>query len=167
MNIIFIGMPGVGKSTIARGLAKSLGRKFIDCDRFIKKFSGRSIDQLFKIGEDVFRDNETLALREVACNKDIVIATGGGVVERNENRDIMKDAFIIYLYRPIEELKEIVIGQSRPLLRDNKESALVELYERRHKKYLDWADYVIEVEDSLLITQMKIKEELKRRRIVK
>ena len=88
MNIVLIGMPGCGKTTLSLELRKMLGYKAIDSDRYIKKTSGMTVDELFEIGEDFFRIEETKALVDIMSKYDrTVVATGGGVVERACNKE--------------------------------------------------------------------------------
>ncbi len=89
-NIILIGMPGCGKSTLGKALAKRLGRDFYDADDVIVEQEGKTIPELFAISEDCFRDAEVRASQFLAHKSGIVVACGGGVVKRSENMDIFK-----------------------------------------------------------------------------
>ena len=84
-NIVLIGMPGCGKSTLGRCLAERLGRDFIDADPEIEKDAGKTIPELFAISEDCFRRQETLTTKRLATLQNKVLAMGGGVVLRQEN----------------------------------------------------------------------------------
>ena len=77
-NIIIIGMPGCGKSTFGKALARKLGRPFYDADDVIVRQEGKTIPELFAISEDCFRDAEVRASRFLADKKGIVVACGGG-----------------------------------------------------------------------------------------
>ena len=81
-NIVLIGMPGCGKSTLGRCLAERLGRDFIDADPEIEKDAGKTIPELFAISEDCFRRQETLTTKRLATLQNKVMAMGGGVVLR-------------------------------------------------------------------------------------
>ncbi len=90
-NIALIGMPGCGKSTVGRLLAEKLGRPFMDIDAQIEAAAGKKIPQIFaEDGEETFRQLETRVLAEEAKKSGVVLATGGGVVTRPENLNLLK-----------------------------------------------------------------------------
>ena len=90
-TIILVGMMGAGKSTIGKALAALMGTKFVDLDRELEERCGVSIPHIFETeGEAGFRCRETRLLQEYARAADVVVATGGGVVIREENREILK-----------------------------------------------------------------------------
>ena len=105
-NLILVGMPGCGKSSLGRMLAKKLDRPFVDLDENVAARAGMSIPELFqKQGEEIFRRLEHEALCEATALPGQVIATGGGVVTRPENMDpLRQNGRVIYLCRPVEEL---------------------------------------------------------------
>ena len=105
-NIILIGMPGCGKSTIAALLAEKLGRTALDSDSEVIRLAGKPIPDIFaQDGEKAFRALETQALSAAAKESGAVIATGGGAVLRKENRDAMKqNGTVIFLERDISSL---------------------------------------------------------------
>ena len=86
-NIVLIGMPGCGKSTLGRCLAERLGRDFIDADPEIEKDAGKTIPELFAISEDCFRRQETLTTKRLATLQNKVLAMGGGVVTWIQKQD--------------------------------------------------------------------------------
>lgn len=81
-NIIIIGMPGSGKTTFGKALAQRLGRDFYDADDVIVEQEGKTIPELFAVSEDCFRDAEVRASQSLAEKSGIVVACGGGVVDR-------------------------------------------------------------------------------------
>ena len=83
-NIVLIGMPGCGKSTLGRLLAQHLKRPFYDADNVLEKLEGKTIKELFAVSEACFRDAETRAVRHLSELEGCVIAAGGGVVKRSE-----------------------------------------------------------------------------------
>ncbi len=110
---------GTGKTTIGKRVAKSLGFKFVDTDSLIVKKAGKSIPRIFKdSGEDVFRALETEILMECRKKSDQVISTGGGIVTRTENLELLKSAgYVIWLKASPEIIFERVSrNQNRPLL---------------------------------------------------
>lgn len=105
-NLLLIGMPGCGKSTVGKALAKRLGRPFLDLDRAVEEKAGMTVPELFASrGEEAFRQLEHEALTEAAKGSGAVIAAGGGVVTREENRFPMaQNSTVIFLRRPLEQL---------------------------------------------------------------
>lgn len=118
-NIYLVGLMGAGKTTIGKSLAKRLGLSFIDTDKEIESRTGVSIPTIFEIeGEDGFRKREAQIIAEMAARKGVVVATGGGGVLRQENRDNMRTSgFVIYLNVPPQTLWERTRhDRNRPLL---------------------------------------------------
>lgn len=139
-NIILIGMPGCGKSTIGKKLADELKLPFCDVDEFIEEKSGLAIPQIFKKGEEHFRDIESDAVRQVASNYPAVISTGGGVVKRKENINTLKDSgIIIFINRPLDNIIKDINTETRPLVKNNL-SAIYRLYEERLPLYKEYCD---------------------------
>ncbi|MGF0040641.1 chorismate synthase [Peptoniphilaceae bacterium SGI.131] len=113
LNIVLVGMPGSGKSTIGRKLARRLGKKFIDLDFEFKKVYGLTTSQAFEeYGEGRFRDMETELAKRVGSETGLVISTGGGIVVRRENYYSLKqNAYIIEIERQLGKLST----KNRPL----------------------------------------------------
>lgn len=140
-NIILIGMPGCGKSTIGKQLAKSLGFAFVDLDFMIEKNIGKKISDIFKeSGESGFRRLETAAFDASVKMKNCVIATGGGIVTVAENSDTAKKGLTVFIDRPLECISSDIKTSDRPLLAENGIKRLEKLYNERYDKYLSWAD---------------------------
>ncbi len=139
-NIVLIGMPGSGKSTIGKILAKKLCREFVDSDALIEKNENKSIPDIFSTyGEDYFRQKEKLALIECCKLSKMVIATGGGVVKDPTNYNILKqNGILVYIKRDIDKLS----SKGRPLSKD-KES-IKRLFEERKDSYNQFADFTVE-----------------------
>jgi len=139
-NIILIGMPGCGKTSIGLSLAKKLNREFADTDELIIKTAGKSIPEIFADdGENVFRKLETDTLRMFCERSGLVIATGGGIVTRQENFDIIKkNAIVFFLDRDLSLLP--VSG--RPLSQKEGIEALAAV---RLPLYSLWSDYAVHV----------------------
>ena len=142
-NIVLIGMPGCGKTTVGKGLAKKWNYKFCDMDLYIQQMTKKTIKELFEPGEENFRDFETKACEELAKLNNTIIASGGGVVKREKNIEILKkNCTILFIDRPVERILNDVDINSRPLLKDGKEK-LYSLYEERYELYKNAADIII------------------------
>ena len=139
-NIILVGMPGCGKTTIGEMIAEKLNYDFCDLDEYIVEKENMSIDEMFEKGEDYFRDIESSGVRDISEMKNTVISTGGGVVKREGNVDILKEnGLIIFIDRPIENIISDVDTDSRPLLKDGKDR-LYKLLDERYDLYQDCCD---------------------------
>ncbi|MCC7136483.1 MAG: shikimate kinase [Nitrosomonas sp.] len=147
-NIILIGLMGAGKTTIGKLLASSMGRTFIDSDHEIQQRTGVNIPVIFEFeGEAGFRKRETEVLQAVALLPDIVLATGGGAVLREENRELLrKNGTVIYLRVPVNELKRRTrFDKNRPLLQtDNPQARLIELFNQRDPLYRETAHIILD-----------------------
>jgi shikimate dehydrogenase len=152
-NIALIGMPGCGKSTVGRILAQKMGRPFADIDTQIEAAAGKKIPRIFnEDGEETFRRLETRVLAEEAKKSGSVLATGGGVVTRPENLDLLRqNCVIVYLKRDITDL----ITDGRPLSRSVGIQALAE---KRLPLYEAWSDYAVQVETKPEQTAERIQE---------
>ncbi len=136
-NIVLVGMPSSGKSTVGGLIAKACGRTFIDTDELIVKHAGQEITDIFaEVGEAGFRDIESQVIREVSAMTSAVIATGGGAVLREENVAALKENGKIYFIdRPLEKL---IPTSSRPLSSDRK--SIEKRYEERYGIYTSVCD---------------------------
>ena len=143
-NIVLIGMPGSGKSTLGARLAQALGRTFVDMDAWITQHEGESIPALFQRGEAVFRDAETRACRALGARRGLVIACGGGAVLREGNVALLRhNGRLYYLDRPVERIAADIDYSARPLLREEGLSRLRAQYEARRAIYERAADVCI------------------------
>lgn len=148
-KVILIGMPGSGKTTIGKLLAQEYNCSFCDMDDYINEISQKSIAELFLEGEHVFRNYETQACREISTSDKTVISTGGGVIKKDINIEILKEVgIILFINRPIEKILEDININSRPLLQDGKEK-LYNLYNERINLYKNAADIEILNDKSL------------------
>ena len=148
-NIVLIGMPGCGKTTIGKLLAEKLNKSFIDVDSYIEEVENRTIPEIFLQGESYFRDIETKAVKNVSKGEGQIISTGGGVIKRQENIEALKEnGIIIFIDRPVEVIASDVDTENRPLLKDKKE-ALFTLYKERYALYKEYSDYQILNSDAI------------------
>lgn len=149
-NLILVGPMGAGKTTVGRLLAAELSCEFFDTDHEIQQRCGADIPWIFDVeGEDGFRQRETQMIRELSARNGAVIATGGGAVLREENRDLLRESgTVIYLSITVEQqLKRTSRDRSRPLLqRPDKEKVLREMYRQRDPLYRATADIIIRSE---------------------
>ena len=136
-NIILIGMPGCGKTTVGQMLAEMTGRRFVDTDTLIEETAQKSIPRILaEDGEAVFRDLETKVLESICKESGLVIATGGGCVTQQRNYPLLHPNGTIYwLQRDVDKLPT----DGRPLSVD-----LKELYRVRKDMYETFADHLID-----------------------
>ena len=163
-SIALVGFMGSGKTTIGRLLAHELKMNFLDLDEYLEKKAEKKIPEIFKeFGEEFFRRMESKALEEFAARTGIVLACGGGIVEKSRNRELLKqNFFVIYLKAPFELCYERIAGDSnRPKAALSKRELEV-LYSKRHLFYQMAADLVIDTEGkSVEEIVEKIREGLK------
>jgi shikimate kinase len=143
-HVALIGYMGSGKTTVGRLAARRLGWHFVDLDREISRRARRSIPQIFaERGEPYFRDLEHKLLREaLASRKDLVVACGGGVVTRPENRDLLASVSTLFLEEDPCVLYDRTRGATRPLRGSNLE-AFLERYRERLPHYESVAKHTI------------------------
>lgn len=146
-NVYLVGPMGAGKSTIGRVLAAELHLSFRDSDRVIEERTGADIPWIFDMeGEEGFRDRESAVLVELSQSQGAVIATGGGIILRPQNCEIMKaSGYLCYLTASIEQLVERTArDKKRPLLQvENPRQKIIELLALRDPLYRTAADFII------------------------
>ena len=152
-NIVLIGMPASGKTTVGKLLAQRLNRTFIDTDDEIVAKAGKSIPDIFaQEGETVFRQIESDVIREVGAKTGAVIATGGGAVLRPENVTALKqNGIVFFLDRSPENLSP---GTGRPLFSDPQQA--FQLYAQREPLYRAAADVTVDGNGTVEETAEKI-----------
>ena len=147
-NLILVGPMGSGKSAVGRALARELGRDFVDSDDVIEERTGVDIPFIFeKEGEAGFRDREARVIADLTGMDGIILATGGGAVVREENRQHLgARGFVIYLKTSVDQqLKRTSRGRERPLLSQSEDprDKLDRLMRDRESKYLEIADLIV------------------------
>ncbi len=152
-NIFLIGPMGAGKTTIGRQLARELKMPFYDSDRVIEQHTGASIPLIFDVeGEDGFRKREQAAIDELTSKQNIVLATGGGAVLREQNRKYLAErGTTFYLFTDLESLLERTHkDKNRPLLHaeESPETILGKLMQQRDPLYRQTADHIIDTGNS-------------------
>ena len=154
-NIVLIGMPASGKSTLGAMLGKALGRPVWDSDEELLRRTGLTAEELLtRRGEDEFRRLETEVLSDLGKRWGGIIATGGGCVTRVENRALLRqNGVVIWLQRDLKKLD----APGRPLL---KTVSIEELYRQRKALYEDFCDKIISNDGTPQETLRRLKESL-------
>ena len=152
MRLIIIGPMASGKSVVGKKLSKRLDIDFYDTDEEIVKKTGVTISHIFDIeGEDKFRSREMNIFSDLIKKDDCVISTGGGIVLKQENRELLKKGTVLYLKTSIQtQLERTMNDKERPLLRgkENKEVTLKRMAELRNPLYEKSSNYIIEETDN-------------------
>ena len=149
-NIVLIGMPACGKSTIGYWLSKKIGYPLLDTDKYLEEKENRIISDIFSNeGEEYFRNLETKYLKELSEKKGFIISTGGGAVKKKENIDILKkNGIVIFLNREINDISK-ENHKHRPLLQDI--NNIQKLYDERIDLYKKYSDIIIKNNDDMSI----------------
>ena len=155
-NIFLVGMMGAGKTSVGRVLAKRLNKTFYDSDHVIEERTGVKIPVIFEIeGEPGFRHRESAVLDELTALDDVVLATGGGAVLAQENRDRLRTrGTVVYLRASVKDLlNRTRHDKNRPLLQTaDPRARLNELYEMRDPLYREVAHVTIDTGSQSLTT---------------
>ena len=143
-NIFLIGPMGSGKTSIGQRVAVLLGLEFFDCDHELEKQTGASVSLIFDVeGEEGFRTRETKMLDELTARAGVLVATGGGVVLRPENRRLLRErGTVVYLSTPVtQQLRRLARDRSRPLLQSgDRRKKLEAMALQRNPLYQEIAD---------------------------
>jgi len=147
-NVFFVGLMGAGKTTVGRAVARRLDRPFFDSDHEIVARTGARIPVIFELeGEAGFRDREAQVITDLASQRDIVLATGGGAILRPENRQALQNnGLVVYLRaNPHDLWLRTRRDKNRPLLQtEDPKARLEELFAVRDPLYRECAHFVIE-----------------------
>ena len=159
--IFFVGLMGSGKTSVGKILAKKIGRQFFDTDQEIIRNENLNISQIFdKHGENYFRELEYKVLTKLKNNTESIISTGGGIVLKKENIDIMTDnGIIVFLNIDVKtQITRIKNKKNRPLLDSNNlKDDLKNMKNGRDKIYESIADYIVDVSET---TKYKVIESI-------
>ncbi len=147
-NIFLIGLMGSGKTTVGRILSQTLNKDFYDSDHVVEEKTGVKVPLIFEYeGEVGFRKREESVLKGLVCHKNIVLATGGGIILSKNNCKLLADnGHVFYLKSNCEDLAARMAGdQSRPLLQEGDlKETLESLFELRDPMYSSISDHIIE-----------------------
>ncbi len=150
--LFLIGARGTGKTTTARLIADRIAWNWCDADTLLEERAGKTIRQIFaEEGETGFRDLESALLREVAMRQNCVVATGGGVVLRAENRALLRQGVVVWLSAPAEVLWQrmqcdAATFERRPNLSDGGLAEIEEVLRMRASLYESCSDWRIETD---------------------
>ena len=151
MNIFIVGPMGSGKTTVGKIVANELFLDFHDTDTKIEDATGVTIDWIFDIeGEEGFRKRENAILKEMVALNSIVLATGGGIVIEDQNRELLASrGTVFYLHTPLNtQIERTAKDKDRPLLKDqDPKKVLEELQKSRQSLYEEVADHIIDTEN--------------------
>ena len=148
-SITLIGLPGCGKTAIGSLLSNKLDYDFIDMDFYIEENQGSTIKEIFKNGEEYFRNIETEICKELGKRSRTIISTGGGVVKKEVNINYLKqNSLLFFIDRPVENILSDLEVEKRPLLLDDKYT-LYKLYGERYELYKNYCDYIVENTNTL------------------
>lgn len=152
-NLVLVGMPGCGKTTVGKALSKALSRPFCDADAEIERRAGKNIPAIFEAeGEAGFRARETAVLAELCKQSGAVIATGGGAVTISENIDILRqNSIVLFLNRDPSALPT----DGRPV---SQRDGVQAIYQRRLPLYRAVCDYEIDANDAIETVVQRISE---------
>lgn len=156
--IYLIGFMGSGKTSVAKALREKLSVESVDTDEKIELAAEKTIPEIFKIeGENRFRDYETKVLKRLS-NRNIIVATGGGIIERTENVTWMKrNGIVIYLHTSWEEIADrLTNDETRPLWKQSEQDRK-KLYQNRESNYISASDEIVGTDKK---TPKKIAEEI-------
>lgn len=148
-NIVLIGVPGAGKTTVGTILAGKLGRDFIDTDQKIEEISGKTISEIFiQDGEAIFRATEKDVIEQSIAKGNAVISLGGGALMNSDTRELVKTQRTIWLQTGLAQaVDRIGMNRNRPLLLGNVRGQLADLMAAREPFYIECAHEVVDTNE--------------------
>lgn len=157
-NIVLIGMPTCGKTTISKVLADKLNKEVVDTDTLVEQEMGTTIKEYLKTHDETsFRDIETKVINNVSKLNNLIISTGGGVIKRKNNMEYLKaNGIIVFIDRPLDLLQ---VSDTRPL--SSNQSDLEKLYHERYDLYCNYSDIIVKNDQDLELVINEIINEVK------
>jgi len=148
-NLVLIGMPNSGKTTLGKSIASDLKMRFIDIDAYIEERERKTISEIFKDGEEHFRNIESFYISNLKNLTHTVMSTGGGAILRQENViNLKKNGIIIFIDRPLNKIIKNMDNDGRPLLKDGIDK-IYDLYNGRIHLYKKYCDFEIKNDDTI------------------
>ncbi|QWT17084.1 shikimate kinase [Collinsella sp. zg1085] len=145
-HIFFVGFLGAGKSTLAKNLGRMFHRRYVDTDRLVERQQGMSVTQIFASeGESAFRRYETAILQDLALEQSLLVSCGGGIIETEQNIELMRDmGYVVHLDGDLEDsLRQIRRADTRPDFQSVNHAR--ELFWHRLPRYQAVADMTIDI----------------------
>ncbi len=143
--IVFVGVPGAGKTTVGKRVAQQLNLPFFDSDQVIEQRSGKSVSDIFlQDGEPIFRAQEASVIAELLQQGDCVVSLGGGALANDSTRALVKSANCVWLETGLAQAVERVgMNRNRPLLLGNVRGQLADLMSAREPFYREVASHTV------------------------
>jgi len=148
-NLVLVGVPGAGKSTVGKLLAEELGREFFDSDAEIETRLGKSVSDIFtQDGEATFRESEAQIIAELLAGDNRVVSLGGGSLLNEETRSSVKNHTVIWLLVNLAgAVSRVGLNRNRPLLLGNVRGQLADLMQAREPLYVEVATHKVDTSE--------------------
>jgi len=148
-NLVLVGVPGAGKSTVGKLLADQLGRSFFDSDVEIETRLGKSVSDIFtQDGESKFRETEAQVISDLLAKDNLVVSLGGGSLLNETTRELVKQNTVVWLVVNLAgAVSRVGLNRNRPLLLGNVRGQLADLMQAREPLYVDVATHKVDTSE--------------------